>query len=74
MPDLMDLVQQRQQELLEHQIANARNGSNAVSSFVCEECDQPIPEARHAAIAGVTRCAICQEVHELKAKHYRGGL
>lgn len=74
MPDLMDMAQQRQQETLERQIANARNGTNAVSAFICEECDQPIPAARRAAIVGVTRCATCQDIHELKSKHYRGGL
>lgn len=74
MPDLMDLVQQRQQEMLENQIANARNIPRGVSAFACEACDQPIPEARRAAIVGVTRCATCQDIHELKGKHYRGGV
>ncbi|MCW2479162.1 TraR/DksA family transcriptional regulator [Candidatus Symbiopectobacterium sp. NZEC135] len=74
MPDLMDLVQQRQQEMLEHQIANARNAQRGVSAFECEDCAQPIPEARRMAIVGVTRCATCQSIQELKGKHYRGGL
>ena len=26
----------------------------------CEECEEPIPEARRAAIPGVTRCVKCQ--------------
>ncbi len=74
MPDLMDLVQQRQQELLDHLIANARNRLNVVSACICEECDGPIPEARRAAIVGVTRCAACQDILELKKKHYRGAV
>ncbi|MFJ5440105.1 TraR/DksA family transcriptional regulator [Pectobacterium brasiliense] len=74
MPDAMDMVQQRQQEMLDHQIASARNAQRGVSAFECEDCDQPIPEARRAAIDGVIRCATCQGIHELKGKHYRGGL
>ncbi|WP_323610698.1 TraR/DksA family transcriptional regulator [Pectobacterium versatile] len=74
MPDLMDMVQQRQQDMLDHQIANARNAQRGVSAFECEDCAQPIPEARRAAIVGVTRCAPCQGIHEMKSKHYRGGL
>ena len=72
MPDLMDLVQQRQQEMLEHQIARAQKAQRGVSAFECEDCVQQIPEARRMAIVGVTRCATCQEIHELKNKHYRG--
>ncbi|GKW43275.1 TraR/DksA family transcriptional regulator [Pectobacterium parvum] len=74
MPDLMDMVQQRQQDMLDHQIANARNRLPVVSACIGEECDNPIPEARRAAIVGVTRCAPCQDILEKKRKHYRGGL
>ncbi|KHT33676.1 TraR/DksA family transcriptional regulator [Pectobacterium carotovorum] len=74
MPDAMDMVQQRQQDMLDHQIANARNAQRGVSAFECEDCDQPIPEARRAAIDGVIRCATCQDILEKKRKHYRGGL
>ncbi|MEC5345064.1 TraR/DksA family transcriptional regulator [Brenneria populi] len=74
MPDLMDMVQQRQQEILDKQIASARNAQRGVSAFECEDCDQPIPEARRAAIHGVTRCASCQGIHEQKNKHFRGAL
>ena len=27
----------------------------------CEECGEPIPEARRAAVPGVKRCVACQE-------------
>lgn len=26
----------------------------------CEDCDEPIPEARRQALPGVTRCVACQ--------------
>ena len=74
MADAMDLVQQREQEDRERHINNARSRITAPSRFLCEECDAPIPDARRIAIPGVALCVTCQEVAELKAKHYRGAI
>ncbi|HHQ4308272.1 TPA: TraR/DksA C4-type zinc finger protein [Serratia fonticola] len=71
MPDLMDLVQQRQQETLMSQI-NAARHRGGVSASICEECDQSIPAARRAAFHGVTRCVSCQTLFEQQSKHFRG--
>jgi phage/conjugal plasmid C-4 type zinc finger TraR family protein len=30
----------------------------------CEECDQPIPEARRKAVSGVRLCVGCQEAED----------
>ena len=30
----------------------------------CEECGEPIPEARRAAVPGVRRCVDCQEASD----------
>ena len=72
MADAMDFAQQREQEDRERHINNARSRIAAPSRFLCEECDAPIPEARRIAIQGVAFCVTCQEVIELKSKHYRG--
>ena len=32
----------------------------------CEECGQPIPEARRIAVPGVRRCIACQQESESK--------
>ena len=72
MADAMDLAQQREQEDRERHINNARIRHVAPSRFICDECDTPIPEARRAAITGVTCCVACQQIAELKSKHYRG--
>ncbi len=71
MADAMDLVQQREQEDRERHINTARNRIAAPSRFLCEECDAPIPEARRAAVPGVACCVTCQQIAELKNKHYR---
>lgn len=30
----------------------------------CEDCGEPIPEARRRAVPGVRRCVACQEAHD----------
>ena len=73
MADAIDLAQQREQEDRERHINIARSRTAAPSRFLCEECDAPIPEARRIAIPGVQCCVTCQEILELKGKHYNGG-
>jgi len=35
-----------------------------ISATHCDECDQPIPDARRAAVPGVRRCVVCQSARE----------
>ncbi|WP_071921569.1 TraR/DksA family transcriptional regulator [Kosakonia radicincitans] len=72
MADAMDHIQQREQEERERHINNARIRVFTPSRFTCEECDAPIPEARRRAIYGVSLCVTCQQITELKSRHYRG--
>lgn len=72
MADAMDIAQQREQAERERLINNARSRIAAPSRFTCEVCDTPIPEARRIAIPGVAFCITCQQIAELKSKHYRG--
>lgn len=74
MADTMDLAQQREQEDRERHISNARSRIAAPSRFICEECEAPIPEARRIAISGVALCVTCQQIAELKSKHYMGAI
>ncbi len=59
-------------ELVEQNINQAiqahRINRNAVSAEHCEECGDPIPEARRIAVPGCQTCADCQSVIELKRK------
>ncbi|MEG5393479.1 TraR/DksA C4-type zinc finger protein, partial [Enterobacter hormaechei] len=45
-----------------------RVNRNVVSAERCEECDEPIPEPRRAAVPGCKTCSSCQEEIELKNK------
>ncbi|MGN7971454.1 TraR/DksA family transcriptional regulator [Serratia sp. 22264] len=70
MADLMDLSQERQALLLDAQIANARKLSVMPSAFKCEDCEEPIPEARRIALSGVDTCVSCQQLREAKCRSY----
>lgn len=72
MVDTMDIAQQRQAERLAQDIAAVTQRPKGVSTFFCEECDSAIPEARRRAVSGVSRCVSCQEIAELRGRHYQG--
>lgn len=59
-------------ELVELQLslALAKRGQAVVrdSAFYCVQCDDVIPHARRAALAGVQLCMACQRADELKQK------
>ncbi len=74
MSDSMDHVQERVQEELARHLHKATCRPVHASEFLCEDCDAAIPEKRRRAIHGVTRCVTCQEIAELKSRHYHGGL
>lgn len=42
--------------------------SHAISAYECEECGEPIPEARRQAVAGCRCCISCQEEMERYGK------
>ena len=37
----------------------------------CEDCDEPIPEARREALPGVRRCVACQTEHDEAQQRHR---
>lgn len=51
----------------------ARRGDAVPSAEFCEECDEPIPEARRTAIPGVRLCVACQSGRD-KARRPAGGV
>ncbi|ADU70735.1 TraR/DksA family transcriptional regulator [Pantoea sp. At-9b] len=69
MADSMDLVQQRVQEELARNLANATLRPAGASEFFCLSCGDEIPEARRRALPGVSVCVTCKEISELKGAH-----
>ncbi len=66
-----ELAQARTDSAIEDGIAAIKARRSAESATHCIECDAKIPELRRQAAKGTQRCAPCQEVFELKQKHYR---
>lgn len=74
MADSMDLVQQRVQEELARNLAQATNRPAGACEFFCQSCGEEIPEKRRRALPGVELCVTCKEISELKTTHYKGGV
>lgn len=70
--DEMDLCQRANDELINDALtAHNRNRPSHNSLAECEDCGEPIPEARQLAVPGCTRCVGCQADHELILSHWR---
>ncbi|MBP2195251.1 TraR/DksA C4-type zinc finger protein [Pantoea cypripedii] len=68
MADSMDRVQQRVQEELARNLANATHRPSGASEFFCLSCGEEIPEARRRALPGVSVCVMCKEFSEFKKR------
>ena len=54
-------------------VARARGEiAHGESLYECEECGDPIPEARRKAIPGVRLCIACQQDKDSKNSSYAG--
>ena len=73
--DIADFANDLVQERLDQALAarNAVKPVTAAHSFMyCENCEEPIPEARRLAVQGCIYCVSCQAVDEvLEAQHAR---
>ena len=65
-----DHASQAEMDHVDNLIDMSRQYFTGVVYTECEDCDEPIPEARRKALAskGCTRCISCQEKHDKKPK------
>lgn len=68
MADIIDTAAEIEELQRNAALSTHRIDHNAVSAERCEECDEPIPEPRRAAVPGCQTCADCQGVIELRNK------
>ena len=64
MPDPTDMAQETEADYTRFAIEAARSHGNKSTLADCEDCGEPIPEARRKAAPGCTRCLACQQTHE----------
>ncbi|EPT9138103.1 TPA: DksA/TraR family C4-type zinc finger protein [Klebsiella michiganensis] len=68
-----DAVQEQIDSTINDAIARARNElSSGESNKFCEECGEPIPEARRQAVVGVKYCVRCQQEKDLHNNTFSG--
>lgn len=65
MADFADLAAAREAEMRADALAARRSAPVPTATAIeCEECGDPIPEARRKAQPGCTRCTECQEHYD----------
>ena len=68
-----DAVNEQINSTIEDAVARARGEiPHGESLYECEECGDPIPEARRKAIPGVRLCIACQQDKDSKNSSYAG--
>ena len=68
-----DAVNEQINSTIEDAVARARGEiPHGESLYECEECGDPIPEARRKAIPGVRSCIACQQDKDSKNLSYAG--
>ena len=66
-------VQEQIDSSIEDAVARARSQLPQGDSLLeCEECAQPIPEARRQALPGVRLCVACQSEHDKQQAQFAG--
>ena len=66
-------VQEQIDDSIEDAIARVRSQLPQGDSLLeCEECAQPIPEARRQALPGVRLCVACQREHDKQQAQFAG--
>lgn len=69
MTDNLDRAQQIEQMQREIALKKHRTFKD-VSALYCQDCDEPIPEARRKALPGCSRCTECQTVFEQQKRNF----
>ncbi|MCA8863142.1 MULTISPECIES: DksA/TraR family C4-type zinc finger protein [unclassified Halomonas] len=65
--------QEQMESTLEDAVQRARSQlPRGESLYVCEECGDPIPEARRKAIPGVRLCVACQSERDKQQSAFSG--
>ncbi|ACL05249.1 transcriptional regulator, TraR/DksA family [Desulfatibacillum aliphaticivorans] len=64
MPDPTDRAQEAAADYTRFSIEAARSRGSQSTLADCQDCGDPIPEARRKAVPGCTRCLDCQETYE----------
>ncbi len=65
--DFIDDANECNEQLMSITIAETRRGLEGIGAEECEDCGEPIPDARRRACPSCTRCVRCQAEFERMA-------
>lgn len=71
MADEVDISTDRILRAAEERTAAIRASLQGEGQDECEDCMEPIPAARRAAVPSAIRCAPCQGIFEAKGRAWR---
>ncbi|HIC7644609.1 TraR/DksA family transcriptional regulator [Pseudomonas lundensis] len=69
--DNIDQANERAEMYLKAQLDAATKRTVLPAAHECDECGEPIPEARRRTVPGVRLCIDCKELEELKQRTHR---
>lgn len=72
MSDDLDRIVEDEERAYETGVRVARASLRGSGRARCENCEQPIPEARRRAAPWATRCRDCQELYEARERRNGG--
>jgi DnaK suppressor protein len=64
MTDVIDIANDQAEYFLQVALDRRPRPTCAVSSQICEDCDEPIPLLRQQTIQGCATCVSCQGLRE----------
>ncbi|POG01155.1 transcriptional regulator [Pseudomonas putida] len=64
MADAVDFANDQAEYFLQLSLQRLARLPDRPSAQICEDCDEPIPEARQLSVAGCVTCIDCQDLRE----------
>ncbi|KFB89612.1 hypothetical protein CR62_16615 [Serratia grimesii] len=69
--DNIDQANERAEMYLKAQLDAATKRTALPTAHECDDCGEPIPEARRRTVPGVRLCIDCKELEELQQRTHR---
>lgn len=69
--DNIDQANERAEMYLKAQLDAATKRTTLPTAHECDDCGEPIPEARRRTVPGVRLCIDCKELEELQQRTHR---
>lgn len=72
MSDTVDIANETAEANLAAILSNRPRLAEGPAALECEDCDEPIPEARRVAMPGIQKCVQCQQLADQSRGFHTG--